>query len=133
MIRVADVLFPFADLKADRAESAWRAVPFLSVPEASSSTTEQPLPKHKSLRRVSSDFISAKFIVFNVLVPRGGIEPPTQGFSILRSTTELPRHVWSRRKMHKQRTRKGRKFQRKIKEGGSAGCHEKITYKSIDK
>ena len=26
-----------------------------------------------------------------VLVPRGGIEPPTQGFSVLRSTSELPR------------------------------------------
>ena len=24
------------------------------------------------------------------LVPRGGIEPPTQGFSVLCSTTELP-------------------------------------------
>lgn len=27
------------------------------------------------------------------MVPRGGIEPPTRGFSILCSTTELPRHV----------------------------------------
>ena len=27
------------------------------------------------------------------MVPRGGFEPPTQGFSILCSTPELPRHV----------------------------------------
>ena len=28
------------------------------------------------------------------VVARGGIEPPTQGFSVLRSTTELPGHLF---------------------------------------
>ena len=46
------------------------------------------------------------------MVARGGIEPPTQGFSVLCSTTELPHHFcffnliisknFANKKMHRQ-------------------------------
>ena len=38
-------------------------------------------------------FWSSPIFLETKVVPRGGIEPPTRGFSILCSTTELPRHV----------------------------------------
>lgn len=38
------------------------------------------------------------FLVISLLLPRGRIELPTQGFSVLRSTTELPRPISHRQK-----------------------------------